>query len=238
MRRLRVLALCLGLALPAGSGVAAAAWTATTSTSSGSFAAASAFPPVVTAIPDVLGVAQDGQLLEATGGSFSPAPTSRRYAWLRCDASGGACTTVATTSSYLLTPGDTGSTLRVQVTPVNGTATGDPVRSLPTQVSAPLVNLAPVLLSPPSQFGPAISGTPAVGQPLSASIGTWAITVVFSRRWQRCDALGAACQDIAGATGATYVPTAADRGLRLRVVVSAAGVVTNTTATAATARVA
>jgi fibronectin-binding autotransporter adhesin len=71
---------------------------------------------------------------------------------------------------------------------------------------------------------PTISGTPRVGQTLNAHPGAWAdsnVPLVFSFRWQRCDAQGQGCTDIPGATGQMYLLTAADAGNRLIVVVTA-----------------
>ena len=64
------------------------------------------------------------------------------------------------------------------------------------------------------------SGSPTVGGPLAASGGTFdGGTVDWS--WERCDAAGSGCTPIAGALLATYAPTAADVGLRLRVTATA-----------------
>jgi hypothetical protein len=74
--------------------------------------------------------------------------------------------------------------------------------------------------------GPAIGapsgGSATVGQPLSANPGSWNGTgpLTYAYRWQRCDANGANCVDIAGATGSTYTPSAADAGRTVRVVVT------------------
>lgn len=55
--------------------------------------------------------------------------------------------------------------------------------------------------------GPAISGTPRVGQTLTAIPGTWTNSPTsFSYQWRAGGA------DIPGATGATYVPVAGDIG--------------------------
>ena len=70
---------------------------------------------------------------------------------------------------------------------------------------------------------PAISGTPGAGSTLTADPGDWqgTPTITYTYRWQRCDAAGANCVDIAGATGSTYDLTAADVGHTIRVVVVA-----------------
>jgi Protein of unknown function (DUF3344)/Ig domain of plant-specific actin-binding protein len=74
--------------------------------------------------------------------------------------------------------------------------------------------------------GPAIGapsgGTATVGQALSANPGNWNGTgpLTYAYQWQRCDANGANCVDIAGATGSTYTPSPADAGGTVRVVVT------------------
>jgi hypothetical protein len=69
---------------------------------------------------------------------------------------------------------------------------------------------------------PTITGTVAQGQTLTASSGTWGDTpTAYTYQWQRCDATGATCADVAGATASTYAVTAADAGATLRVNVTA-----------------
>jgi hypothetical protein len=87
-------------------------------------------------------------------------------------------------------------------------------------------NLVPVETTPP-----AIAGTAALGQTLTASPGTWRNDPTqFGYRWQRCDSTGAACQDIAGATASSYVVTDADVGSTLRVTVTATNALGSATA--------
>jgi hypothetical protein len=65
---------------------------------------------------------------------------------------------------------------------------------------------------------PAITGTPQQGQTLTASPGTWSVDdAAFTYQWQHCDAAGANCADVAGATQPTYAVTSADVGFTLRV---------------------
>jgi len=69
---------------------------------------------------------------------------------------------------------------------------------------------------------PTISGTPAIGQTLTATPGTWSGNPTsYGFQWQRCDAGGNACTAIAAATGQSYVVTPADAGATLRVTVTA-----------------
>jgi hypothetical protein len=69
---------------------------------------------------------------------------------------------------------------------------------------------------PKNTAAPTVSGTSAVGQVLTATPGTWKGAVKQSFQWQRCIATNS-CADITGATGATYVPVAADVDKSVRV---------------------
>jgi Tol biopolymer transport system component len=77
------------------------------------------------------------------------------------------------------------------------------------------------LFAPSALSSPKISGTATVGQTLLGARGTWAGTpvIAFAHQWQRCDAVGANCVNIAGATGTEHAPGADDVGhaLRLRI---------------------
>jgi hypothetical protein len=77
--------------------------------------------------------------------------------------------------------------------------------------------LSPINIAPPT-----VSGTAQQGQPLTAAPGAWSNPPVsFAYQWQRCDAGGAACTLIPGATGQSYNVGAADAGATLRVAVTA-----------------
>jgi hypothetical protein len=89
-------------------------------------------------------------------------------------------------------------------------------------------------LLPQSAGAPTISGTVTVGQTLTASTGTWLnFPVTYAYQWQRCDAAGANCAPIAGATAQTYVITSSDVGFTLEVVVGATNVYGSASATSA-----
>jgi hypothetical protein len=78
-------------------------------------------PPTNTSPPTISGTAQDGQTLSASTGSWSgTAPITYAYQWRQCDAGGAACGDVGTNAStYLLSAGDVGRTIRVIVTASN-----------------------------------------------------------------------------------------------------------------------
>ena len=65
---------------------------------------------------------------------------------------------------------------------------------------------------------PVVSGTATDGQTLTTTDGTWSGTppITNTYQWRRCDAAGANCTDIAGATQQTYTLTPADIGATIR----------------------
>jgi RHS repeat-associated protein len=88
-------------------------------------------------------------------------------------------------------------------------------------------------ISPSDTTTPSISGELLVGQTLSASTGTWTAipNPTYIYQWRRCNAVGSECGNISGATGSTYVPTHADAGSTLRVIVTATNSVGSTEST-------
>jgi hypothetical protein len=87
--------------------------------------------------------------------------------------------------------------------------------------------------APTNTAAPSVSGTPQVGQTLTANNGNWTSdsSIAYAYQWTRCDAGGNACGNVANATAATYVVQGADVGHTLRVVVSAKNANGTTTAT-------
>ena len=77
-------------------------------------------------------------------------------------------------------------------------------------------------LAPANAVAPALTGTVQVGQALAAQTGTWLSSPVsYTYQWERCDAAGANCAPIAGATTQSYVIAPSDAGSTLAVVVGA-----------------
>jgi hypothetical protein len=84
-----------------------------------------------------------------------------------------------------------------------------------TAAAAPPVNTAP----------PAISGTPTVGQTLTASDGTWTNNPTsFAYQWLRCNGGGNNCSNVANGTQKTYTLVGADAANTMRVRVTATNV--------------
>ncbi len=100
-----------------GQGSASATSSATSTVTAGGSGA-----PVNTALPSVSGNAAQGQTLLATNGTWTGAqPITFTYQWLRCDANGNSCTSIAgeTHANRTLTADDVGFRLRIRVTGAN-----------------------------------------------------------------------------------------------------------------------
>ena len=185
--------------------------------------------PANTAVPVITGSAQVGSLLTTDNGTWSNSPTGFAYAWSRCDSSGNLCSPIAgaIAQTYQLQTADVGHTIRITVTATNAEGSA----------SAASAQTAVVLAAgtgPTNTVLPAISGTAAVGSTLTSTTGTWnGTTTGFTYQWNRCDATGAACSAIIGATTQTYVVGSIDAGTTLRVTVTATNATGSTPATSA-----
>jgi hypothetical protein len=163
--------------------------------------------PQNTALPTISGEAREGKTLTATDGTWTgnPAPTFT-YQWLRS----GADIAGANQSSYQLTAGDVGNTIRVVVTGSNSEGSA-------TATSAATASVKPK--PPVNQTAPTVGGTAQEGKALFAIGGTWqssaAITTTF--QWQRSS--GSGYDNIA--SGPNYMLTSADIGKSVRVVETA-----------------
>ena len=183
-------------------------------------ATSGAATPTNTTAPSVTGAAQQGQTLTTSKGVWDNNPVDYAYSWQRCnpDATGCADINGANASTYTLGAADVGSAIRSGVSATDGTTFGTVAHSAVTSTVTAASTLAPTNTTPAS-----ITGTPTNGQTLSAVDGQWtgATPITFTYVWQACDATGAACQPIAGATAKTYLLTSAVVGKTLRVVVTA-----------------
>ncbi len=174
--------------------------------------------PINTTAPSVTGAAQQGQTLTTSNGVWATTPTGYIYSWQRCNPDATGCADIggATRATYTLGAADVGS-----VDPLGrrrdatARATARSPHSATTATVTAAASLAPANTTPAS-----ITGTPTNGQTLSAVDGQWtgATPITFTYVWQLCDATGAACLPITGATAKTYVLTSAAVGKTLRVV--------------------
>ena len=151
-----------------------------------------------------------------------PVPTQWAYQWQRCAAQGdpSTCANIAgaTATSYALSSADAGRFIRLGVRATNVCSTGC---GSTWAYSAP--SAEPVVGAPPGNTtAPTISGTPQMGQTLTADPGTWTnYPTAYAYQWFRCDSTGVDCLELAGATAGTYTPVQDDVGSRLLVRVTA-----------------
>lgn len=91
---------------------------------------------------------------------------------------------------------------------------------------------------PTAKVLPSVTGTAREGDTLTAVEGTWedGNSLTYAYQWQRCDAAGANCADIATATTKAYVNQTADVGKKLRVQVAATDTDGSSQAVSATTR--
>jgi fibronectin type 3 domain-containing protein len=170
-----------------------------------------------TELPTISGAAEAGATLRLSEGRWtSSGPISYFYGWRRCDASGEACADIegAGDASYQPQEADVGHTLRATVTARSqwGQAT------VPSDASA-VVTSGSQPAAPEDVTLPTITGDANVGATLKASNGAWSgsAPLHFTYQWEACNAEGAGCVAIEGATGSSYSPLEADAGKALRV---------------------
>ena len=161
-----------------------------------------------------------GDTLATGNGTWNGTPViGFTYQWQDCDGTGANCTSIpsATGATYTVQAADVGSTVECVVTATNGGGSAS-VTTPPTVVA--IAAQAPTVASPPTASA---GGEPAVGVPYYAASGSWngTPTITFTYQWFACDSTGTVCTAIVGATGTTYVLTAADVGQFLQVQVTA-----------------
>ena len=187
----------------------------------GTTVARSALTDVVTptnsSAPVVSGTTTEGNVLQATNGTWNGTdPVSFTHAWQSCAADGSGCAAIAgaTAVQYQLTTAEVGRRVQVAVTGTNSAGTATATSALTAVVSG---------VAPSNTERPAVTGSAVQGAVLSSTNGAWSGTqpITFTRQWYRCDSALLSCSPLAGATGTTYSPTDADVGFPLRVSVTA-----------------
>jgi hypothetical protein len=190
--------------------------------------ATSAAAPQTSSAPTISGHAREGRTLTAGNGTWTNSPTGFSYQWQQCDASGAGCNAIsgATSKTYSVASGDVDHALRLAVTASNSDGSSS-ATSQPTE-------LVSSSTAPNNTASPTISGTPKVGEQLTANTGTWTGGVrSYSYQWQRCDSGGASCSAVQDATAKAYGVRTVDAGNTVRVVVTATNLAGSTNATSA-----
>lgn len=168
------------------------------------------------------GTNQVDQQLSLTAGTWAGSkPITFTYEWRRCNAAGdlSSCVAIpgATSTAYTPTVADIGFSLRVWITGKNFAGSDTAI----TNHTFPIVDKPH--FAPSVGVAASITGTALPGRQLTASVGTFVgdAPIATTFRWYRCDATGAACHAIRGATKIVYYPTADDVGYTLRLFVFA-----------------
>jgi hypothetical protein len=164
-----------------------------------------------------------GNALNQNTGTWSGStPSFAIWQFLRCDATGGACTNYGpihrsdqqlTTTPPLIATADVGYTFRVAVTDYNAYGSASATSAPTAVVVAPGDGTAPVLSAYPS-----LDGVFRVGETLSTNNGAWSSStpITYTYQWSRCTPTCAAIS-----TAPTYTLTAADVGARVQITVKA-----------------
>ena len=214
-------------------------WTSGGSTGGDVSEATLVVPSIEPLVPSSLAAPQVavGNPYTVVPGTWTGNPTSYSYQWLDCKLgyynpgpgnpspipSNIPCTVISGASglTYAPTSSDDGFDLVVEEWATNGYGTSAPVVSQITYAYEAPPGPVPVPPPPPTISGlPAIAGATTIGSMLTASPGPWvgAGPITYSYQWDRCTPT---CQDVTGATQASYTLTDADLGQRIEVLVTA-----------------
>ena len=182
--------------------------------------------------PVIDGTAQVGESLTAdTTGIEDDNGLDRvqfRFQWVSNDGSADTDIASATDSTYTLAPNDEGKTIKVRVAFTDRGGYAESLTGVGTELVTSSAQANPAPTPEPAQNSPAtgaptISGTPQVGQTLTAdtsgiSDSDGLTNVTYGYQWVAND--GTSDTDIAGATDSTYILVAADEGGTIKVQVS------------------
>jgi hypothetical protein len=177
---------------------------------------------LISGTPTITGTPKVGEMLTADPGTWQPSGVVLSYQWYV----GGQQVQNAFAVTYTPRGADAGKVVTVKVV---GVKAGYDVA---TPISAPTAAVAPGTIAPGT---PTITGTPKLGEALTAHPGTWTpADAALTYQWYAGDQL------IDSATGSTYTPAAAAVGatLTVRVTATATGYTTESATSAPTAAVA
>lgn len=176
--------------------------------SSAAFGAIAACP--ITAISNVIGKAEVGQIL--TAGTVTPYGATVSYVWQRYVNGIYTAISGATASNYTLISADNNYYIRVAVTGTSGYSS-----TVESNNTGPVGS--PNAISSIS----AITGVTQVSRILTAgTVLPYGSSVSY--QWQNSSEAGGTYANISGATGTTYTATAADYGKYLKVIAEGTGV--------------
>ena len=159
-------------------------------------------------------------------GSLRSAPRS----WTGgTNGTGCAVSAYAQSTSATLRHGTLGAVGGGAASPVSSTT--QPTGSSASTPGNPGTILA-ALTAPASTAPPVITGTPAVGQTVTTSTGSWSGSPLsYGYEWEDCDTSGSSCSPILGALSTSYTLAQTDAGHTIRSVVTAVNATGTATAT-------
>jgi hypothetical protein len=169
--------------------------------------------------PVVAGSAVQGGTVRVGSGRWRPKPSAVVYQWARCNVELRACAAISgeTGATHSIGSGDLGHAL-VAIVQARSGASSRAVFSTASAVAVAKARPAPAPKG--GGTGPSLGTAPAVavvlqqGNQLTGSVGTWSGsgTVTYTYSWYRCDAAGAHCKSLHGATKITHTESARDVG--------------------------
>lgn len=209
----------------------------------GAAGAANAEFPYMNTSPSVKGTPQEGQTLNGLTGLWlytsglkcETNECTYTYTWQRCNADSSGCVDIpgATGFTYLLTAADVGKRIRFvewvfkrdcgEVNRSDGSQECRDITKNGVSALTPVVEPKPVTIAQ-ATAPPTIQGVAMEDEVLRASGGTWTSPTELTKAfyWQRCNAVGEACETVVGAVGPTYRIRRTDVGGRIRVIETAA----------------
>lgn len=150
--------------------------------------------PVMVAQPAITGVAQQGQTVACTTGTWTSSPSGYAYRWLRAGTPIGG----ATSSTYTLVALDVGASITCEVTASNAGGAG---------VAAPSPGIVPISLPPSNTAAPTLLGTVGDGRLVTCTTGSWTnAPTTFAYEWLLAGA------PIGGETQSAYTVQPGDVG--------------------------
>jgi hypothetical protein len=173
-------------------------------------------PPRAQAAPTIAGEQRVGAALTGNPGTWTGTqPITLAYKWFSCTTQLANCRQVDNDRGYSVRGSDQGRRLIFHVEARNR----DGVRT--AQATTGPIAARPA--APRNVVAPSLSGLAREGETLTANPGTWNGTqpIAITYQWQRCDANGGNCANVAGATARTLALTAADVGRSVRALVRA-----------------
>jgi hypothetical protein len=167
----------------------------------------------------------------------NPSPSSSQTfalgaTYLMPDGSSTTSVTLSPGSALILQTATSPTTTTTDTTPTTTTSTT--TTSATTTTTSTTTTTTPVALPPSNATPPTTSGPQLVGKTLTASQGSWTNSPTsYAYQWFRCDATGANCVPLDGATSATYTVVAGDAGQTLIVSVIASNAAGSASASSA-----